>query len=161
MTSVLNCLLTFLVSMSMMTTTNVNIQKDIINSSEFNKDYTIYQEFFYDFNGDDFEDHIVLYTSAEKDKNGEFMWDDGQHWSLVVEIDDKKYDLYSTYLHGDMEFDMIELYKGEEVIPSVRLSVNGWAGIQIYHYDYKNGVFESQKMYDTSDYIDNGINVLN
>lgn len=128
-----------------------------------NSNLTVYQEFKYDINKDDIEDNIVIYTSAGKDENGDFMWDDGQYWHCIVNIDGVDYDLYSAYLHGDMDFQVLELYKGEDVVPCIKLSVNEWAGINIYHYtfDKENNNFVKELAYSTNDYSDNGINVMN
>lgn len=151
----------------MLITSSFTASSNVENISAINKfdnsNLTVYQEFKYDINEDSIDDEIIIYTSAGKDKNGEFMWDDGQHWHFIVNVDGVDYDLYSAYLHGDMDFQVLELYKGEDVVPCIKLSVNEWAGINIYHYifDKENNNFVKELAYSTNDYSDNGINVMN
>lgn len=60
-------------------------------------------EFDIDGNGND--EIISLYTTAEKDANGEIIWDDGQNWKLLVEGIDKDYILFDDYVQlGSIKF---------------------------------------------------------
>ena len=45
------------------------------------------------------KDRIVLGTSAQA-KNGEFMWDDSQYWTVAVISEDGAYNLFSQRMQG-------------------------------------------------------------
>jgi len=69
------------------------------------EDYTILDSYDYDIDGDGEEETIALYTTAQRDSNGEIMWDDGQVWLLAVHDSDKDYELYNNYLQlGSLQF---------------------------------------------------------
>jgi len=69
------------------------------------KEYTMLASYEYDINEDKVEETIALYTSAKKNSNGEILWDDGQNWILVVQQEDKDYELYNNYLQlGTINF---------------------------------------------------------
>lgn len=58
-----------------------------------------------DINNDKKEEIIELYTTAQRDENGEMMWDDGQKWFLLVHDGDKEYILFDEYVQiGTLEF---------------------------------------------------------
>lgn len=59
---------------------------------------TILDEYEYDFKGNGEMAKIVTYTNAEKDENGEIMWDDGQRWLIVVHNGDVDYVLFDDYV---------------------------------------------------------------
>ncbi len=69
------------------------------------KEYSLLASYEYDINEDKIQETIALYTSAKKDSNGEILWDDGQKWVLVVQEEDKDYELYNNYLQlGTINF---------------------------------------------------------
>lgn len=51
-----------------------------------------------DLNRDGDEETIELYTTAQRDSNGEILWDDGQKWFLIVKDEDKEYVLFDEYV---------------------------------------------------------------
>lgn len=58
-----------------------------------------------DFDNNGTDETISLYTAAEKDSNGEIMWDDGQKWKLLVEGTDTDYVLFDDYVQlGSIKF---------------------------------------------------------
>lgn len=59
---------------------------------------TLLDGYEFDFNNDDTMDNINMYTIAERDENGEMMWDDGQRWLFVVHGEDKDYVLFDDYV---------------------------------------------------------------
>lgn len=59
---------------------------------------TLLDEYEFDFDGDNKMEKVNMYTSAQKDENGEIMWDDGQRWLFVVHNDDKDYVLFDDYV---------------------------------------------------------------
>ena len=65
---------------------------------------TLLDSLIIDFDKDEDEETVELYTSAEK-YNGEIMWDDGQNWMLVVRDSDKDYVLFEDYVQlGGISF---------------------------------------------------------
>lgn len=66
---------------------------------------TLLDEYIYDFNKDGQEESISMYVAAERDSNGQIMWDDGQRWVLVVHGDNKDYVLLDDYVQlGSIDF---------------------------------------------------------
>ncbi len=79
-----------------------------INSSESNKisksekfdtkNLTLLDAFIIDIDNDGEDEKIAMYTRAEKEKNGDIIWDDGQDWIVLVEGKDKDYVLFNDYV---------------------------------------------------------------
>ncbi|WP_143147154.1 hypothetical protein [Sporanaerobacter acetigenes] len=68
-------------------------------------DLTLLDSVKVDIDNDNKEEIIELYTTAQRDKNGEMMWDDGQKWFLLVHDEDKEYILFDEYVQiGTLEF---------------------------------------------------------
>lgn len=66
---------------------------------------TLYKEMTLDIDSDGEEEIIELYVNAEKMENGQFAWDDGQNWLLVVKDDEKTYPLFDEYVQlGSIDF---------------------------------------------------------
>jgi hypothetical protein len=66
---------------------------------------TLLDSYIFDFDGDGTDETISLYTAAEKDTNGEIMWDDGQNWNLLVEDTDQDFVLFNDYVQlGTIKF---------------------------------------------------------
>lgn len=61
-------------------------------------DLTLLDSYSVDVFGDQEEETISMYTDAQKDPEGNIMWDDGQQWTLVVEGRDKDFVLFDDYL---------------------------------------------------------------
>lgn len=62
------------------------------------EDLTMLDEYEFDFKGNNIMGNINTYTNAQKDENGEIMWDDGQRWVIVVHSEDKDYVLFDDYV---------------------------------------------------------------
>lgn len=68
-------------------------------------DLTLLDSVKVDIDNDNKEEIIELYTTAQRDKKGEMMWDDGQKWFLLVHDEDKEYILFDEYVQiGTLEF---------------------------------------------------------
>ena len=82
--------------------------KEIVSGDKISTDgLTLLDEYIIDFNGDGYEEIIGMYVAAERDDNGEIMWDDGQRWVLVVHVDNKDYVLYDDYVQlGSIQFNV-------------------------------------------------------
>lgn len=74
--------------------------KQIIYSSspEDISQLTMLETFKYDFDVDGTEEEINLYTSAQKDNNGEIMWDDGQVFKLIIHDTNENFVLFDEYV---------------------------------------------------------------
>lgn len=75
-------------------------KKEVISSSQ-EEDFsqlTLLESFNYDYDLDGTEEAINLYTSAQKNSDGEIMWDDGQIFKLIIHDDDKIFILFDEYV---------------------------------------------------------------
>lgn len=85
-----------------------NPEKPIVIAAEkkFNTDnLTLLDSATLDINQDGKDEIISMYTRAEKDSQGEVMWDDGQDWIILVEGEDKDYVLFNDYVQiGSIDF---------------------------------------------------------
>jgi hypothetical protein len=50
---------------------------------------SLYDQTTFDLDGDGEQEQIEMYVNAEQDEKGEYMWDDGQNWLLVVKDGDQ------------------------------------------------------------------------
>lgn len=75
-------------------------KKEVISSSpvEDFSQLTLLESFNYDYDLDGTEEAINLYTSAQKNSDGEMMWDDGQIFKLIIHDDDKIFILFDEYV---------------------------------------------------------------
>lgn len=75
-------------------------KKEVISSSpvEDFSQLTLLESFNYDYDLDGTEEAINLYTSAQKNSDGEIMWDDGQIFKLIIHDDDKIFILFDEYV---------------------------------------------------------------
>ncbi|MEZ7172072.1 hypothetical protein [Sporosarcina sp. OR05] len=66
---------------------------------------TLYKEMTLDIDRDGEEEIIELYVNAGKMEDGQFAWDDGQNWLLVVKDGEKTYPLFDEYVQlGSIDF---------------------------------------------------------
>lgn len=71
----------------------------ISKSEKFDTDnLTLIDGLIVDINNNGEDETISMYTRAEKDSNGEIMWDDGQDWIILVEGKDNDYILFNEYV---------------------------------------------------------------
>ena len=118
--------------------------------------WTKLSEFTIDLDGDEKEETIGLYTSAERDAKGEIMWDDGQNWLLLVEDDNFYYPLFSRYVQlGSVYFTIA--YHGEEKEPTVTVLVSTGGGLTLTNYLYDS---KSQGYLEKLDYDSGPINSM-
>jgi hypothetical protein len=70
---------------------------------------SLYDQTTFDLDGDGELEQIEMYVNTEKDETGEYMWDDGQNWLLVVKDGDKAYPLFDGWVQiGKLSFWLIE-----------------------------------------------------
>lgn len=90
---------------------------------------------------------IKLYTSAQKDENGEFMWDDGNTWLLEAESNGGYYALINKYIQlGRVNFTAGEDENGNGSITAV---ISTGTGITVEKYTYNGTAFEGQTVYNS------------
>lgn len=90
---------------------------------------------------------LSLYTSAEKDSDGSYLWDDGNKWVLEVEKDGEYYTLLNKYVQcGAVNYVTGEDENGECVISAVMCT---GTGLVVEKYTYNGTAFEGQTVYDT------------
>lgn len=90
---------------------------------------------------------VKLYTSAQKDENGELMWDDGNMWLLEVEKNGEYYALINKYIQlGKVDFSAGEDENGNVSITAV---ISTGTGVTVEKYTYNGTVFEGQTVYNS------------
>lgn len=123
--------------------------KEDPRTSEF---VTKLKDFSFDYDKDNKEEKIVLYTAAGRNEKGEIMWDDGQNWLLVVVDDGKYYKLFSGYVQlGDVFFDVSTV--GEKNTSNITVLINTHCGLQVTEcfYNKEKDCFEITTPYDVND----------
>jgi hypothetical protein len=89
---------------------------------------------------------VKLYTSAQKDENGEFLWDDGNRWVLEVTADGS-YTLLDEYVQlGSVDIMVGDEENGGQTITAV-ISTN--AGLRVKKFTYNGTAFESETVYNS------------
>lgn len=102
-----------------------------------------------DFDNNGTDETISLYTAAEKDSNGEIMWDDGQNWQLLVEGTDTDYVLFDDYVQlGSIKF---YVYTSDDdfYITTIQTST---ASLKLteYHFHKESNSFISNVRFETN-----------
>lgn len=93
------------------------------------------------------EDEIALLTSAEKDPEGEFMWDDSQDWALTVKNGSGVYVLYDENTRGTPALNVSEYYDDGSTV--IRLTLSSSSGFEIREYRYSDNAFSEKVAYST------------
>ena len=90
---------------------------------------------------------VKLYTSADKDADGSFVWNDGNQWVLEVEKDGAYYTLLNKYVQlGKVSLMVADDENGEGVITAV---VSTSSGLSVEKYTYNGTAFEGQTVYNS------------
>ncbi len=94
----------------------------------------------------------MLYTTAGKDEDGEFMWDDSQEFALVVEHDSGYHELIPRQMIQLGEIDFKTFYEVETNDFHVLAEYNQMAGVKIvdFVYDEEKGEFNETVVYEAS-----------
>lgn len=128
------------------------------NSSPENKDLTLYKEREFEFVKGE-KGYIKIYTSALKDSDGEFMWDDGQKFSVEVFDGSNYYTILPlTYIQlGNVSFEVFDdLNDLNKTTSKIILNISTQAGLteQLFEFSFdensKENIFLSQKIYEFS-----------
>ncbi len=108
-----------------------------------------------DTDSDGIAEKIELYTLAERDSNGDMMWDDGQNWLLVVTDEEQYYPLLQQYVQlGEVYF---SVWYDDDQKPVINVLVKTSAGVDIanYCYDTDEMAYKEESIYKTG-----GINFM-
>lgn len=90
---------------------------------------------------------VKLYTSAQKDENGEFIWDDGNTWLLETESGGGYYALINKYIQlGRVDFTAGEDENGNA---SITVVTSTGTGVTVDKYTYNGTAFEGQTVYNS------------
>lgn len=97
---------------------------------------------------DNIKADVMLYTSAKKDTDNQFLWDDGNQW--VLEVNAGK-GAYYTLLNKYVQLGKVDVMVGMDenggcVITSV---TSTGSGIVVEKYTYNGTAFEGQTAYNT------------
>ena len=109
---------------------------------------TLLDSFDIDIYGDEEFETVAMYTDAEKDPEGNIMWDDGQNWKIVVEGQDKSFVLFDQYLQlSSLEY---FVYQVEDDF-HISIINSGTANLTLtdYRYIQDKEVFEKVVKSDT------------
>ncbi len=113
-----------------------------------------------DVDADGADERVVISTSAERTKNGEFLWNDGQDWAVFVEDTNGVYMLLDKFVQaGSVYFDVSDYYMKDGAQPKILVTETTGAGLILKTYTYskaENGYVE-ESVYDTSAITEAGI----
>ena len=127
------------------------IQKTM-NDPRQDTSWTKIEEFNVDLDRDNKEDTLGLYTTAERDKQGNLMWDDGQKWLLLVQSEDEFYPLLFEYVQlGSVYFTVSK--DSVETITKVTVIVSTGTNLKMvsYSYDKDKRGFTEEPIYDSKE----------
>ena len=114
-----------------------------------------------DVDADGTDERTVISTSAERTKNGEFLWNDGQDWAVFVEDTNGIYMLFDKFVQaGSVYFDVSDYYMKDGAQPKILVTETTGAGMVLKTYTYsktESGYIE-EIIYDTSAVTEAGIN---
>ncbi|MBR5614267.1 MAG: hypothetical protein IKW64_03065 [Clostridia bacterium] len=114
-----------------------------------------------DVDADGIDERVVLSTEAEREPNGEFLWNDGQDWALYVEDTNGVYVLLDQYIQaGNAYFEVSDYYMKDGAEPKISVMITTGAGFSLKTYGFsktENGYAE-ETVYDTGSVTESGIN---
>lgn len=115
----------------------------------------------YDIDGDGNLDAVTLYTSAQRDKRGDLMWDDSQVWILQAELNGRPHTLFSGRFNGRVYMNVADYYNqgDEEIVITLIIDTNASHEIREYRYDENldGALFKEKTVFTTNDIANQGI----
>ncbi|MDR2939971.1 MAG: hypothetical protein LBV08_06565 [Clostridiales bacterium] len=104
----------------------------------------------------DSEATLSLYVGAEKNSDGNFSFDDGQDWLLILETKLGSYQIFPRQ-YVQLGGVSCSVFNDEENVFHILVTVQQTAGYQIFDYifDENSNTFEQTKIYDAG-----GINFI-
>ncbi len=142
----------------------VENKAEIIKSTEISADILDWNEvsaYTGDLDGDGADEKISLVTSAERDRDGDFLWNDGQNWALYVDDREEDYLLFNRYLNaGYPYFEVSDYYMKDGAEPKINIIVSTGSGFSVTSYGFSkaDGGYAKTVIYDTAEITEGGIN---
>lgn len=136
----------------------------VIRATEISSDVLEWNEaasFTGDLDGDGADEKVVLVTSADCDKDGEFLWNDGQNWALYVDDREEDYLLFNQYLSaGYPYFEVSDYYMKDGAEPKIKVIVSTGSGFSVTSYSFSktDDGYLKNVIYDTAEITEGGIN---
>lgn len=132
--------------------TETKLIRETTNDPRLNTSWTKIKEFNVDLDRDSKEDNIGLYTTAERDKQGNLMWDDGQKWLLLVQSGDKFYSLLSEYVQLGSVYFTVSKYS-EDTVMKVTVIVPTGTNLKMlsYSFDKNQQGFIEEPIYNSKE----------
>ena len=101
-----------------------------------------------------------LYTSAQRDKKGELMWDDSQEWVLEAKTSLGTYVLYDERISGRAYMNVINSYNDDQEETIINLHIYANTYNEIREYRFNGEAFEERLIYSTDETSNQGIGEL-
>ena len=142
----------------------IESKAEVIKATEISADVLDRNEvasFTGDLDGDGADERVVLVTSADRDNDGEFLWNDGQNWALYVDDREEDYLLFNQYLSaGYPYFEVSDYYTENGAEPKIKIIVSTGAGFSVTSYGFSKteGGYVKDMIYDTAEITEGGIN---
>lgn len=120
-------------------------ENNIIHSKVTNtislENYTLLEKYEIDFDNDNKNETVELYAQVGI-YNGEYLWDDGQRWMLLVRDDERSYVLFDDYVQlGSIKVKIYKSFNDSSYHIISILEVGAGYEINDYVYDAENGYF--------------------
>lgn len=127
------------------------IIKPILASEKDINNYTLLEEYLADFNHDSIEDKVELYAQISVTEDGEYMWDDGQKWLLLVRSNENIYVLYDEYLQlGKLDVKLYNSFDENSIHLTTSLEAGAGYLIKDYTYNIEEDYFEEEYIFGKS-----------
>jgi len=137
---------------------------EVIKSTEISADVLSWNEvasYTGDLDGDGTDEKIMLVTSADRDRDGDFLWNDGQNWALYIDDREEDYLLFNQYLSaGYPYFEISDYYMKDGAEPKINITVSTGSGFSVLNYGFSktDGGYVKTVVYDTAKITEGGIN---
>ena len=123
------------------------------------KGWTELSRYIGDVDGDGNDETVVLSTSAERDEDGEILWNDGQNWLLYVNDSDETYVLLNEFIQlGNVYFEVLDYYMEDGIEPCINVITTTGSGINLKNYKFNDGGYKVSSLYDTTETTKAGVN---
>ncbi|MBQ7986332.1 MAG: hypothetical protein IJ304_03590 [Clostridia bacterium] len=124
---------------------------------QMTNDWELLGDYSYEITQKGKKDRIVLGTSAQA-KNGEFMWDDSQYWTVAVISEDGAYNLFSERMQGRVYMEVNEGFIKGIVTPVITVYIFSGNDREIRNYTFDGECFVESQEYTTKNFSTGGIN---
>lgn len=129
---------------------NMTIEPIFAGDIDINQ-YTLLEEYIVDFNNDAVEETVKLYAQVGVSEDGEYMWDDGQKWLLLVYSGKNTYVIFDDYVQlGRLDVKLYESGEDDSVHLTTVLEVGAAYVIKDYTYNTTENNFKEELIYEKS-----------